>query len=49
MSVAGGRPGFNIAMHGMDPEQRDQVEALMGRLMWLVLRAQDPGRTRRTI
>jgi hypothetical protein len=42
MSSAGSRPGFSIDMRGMDSSQQERVEALMGRLMWLVLRAQDP-------
>ena len=29
-------------MHEMEPGQQIQVEALMGRLMWLVLREQEP-------
>jgi hypothetical protein len=42
MSSWGGRPGFSIAMQGMDEDQRERVDALMGRLMWLTLRSQDP-------
>ena len=42
MSSAGGRPGFSISLHGLDSRQQERVEALMGRLMWLTLRAHDP-------
>jgi hypothetical protein len=42
MASGGRRPGFSIALHGMDAGQQERVDALMGRLMWLVLRAHDP-------
>jgi hypothetical protein len=43
MASGGGHPGFGIDLHGMDAGQLERVDALMGRLMWLVLRAQNPG------
>jgi hypothetical protein len=41
-SSGGGRPGFSISMHGLDSRQQERVETLMGRLMWLTLRAHAP-------
>ena len=42
MAAGGGHPGFSLYLTGMDEGQRERVDALMARLMWLVLRTQDP-------